>query len=49
MRRPRTKGRRAPSARIAGRSSFFGRTSHAGVAPERGISSTMVLALALAD
>ncbi|WP_369726283.1 M20/M25/M40 family metallo-hydrolase [Bradyrhizobium sp. LLZ17] len=28
---------------------IFGRASHAGVAPERGISSTMVLALALAD
>jgi hypothetical protein len=33
----------APSARIAGRSRFFGRASHAGVAPERGISSTMIL------
>jgi tripeptide aminopeptidase len=28
---------------------IFGRASHAGVAPERGISSTMILALALAD
>jgi tripeptide aminopeptidase len=28
---------------------IFGRVSHAGVAPERGISSTMILALALAD
>jgi tripeptide aminopeptidase len=27
----------------------FGKASHAGVAPERGISSTMILALALAD
>jgi tripeptide aminopeptidase len=28
---------------------IFGRASHAGVAPERGISSTMILALALAE
>ena len=28
---------------------IFGRASHAGVAPERGISATMILALALAD
>lgn len=28
---------------------IFGRASHAGVAPERGISSTMILGLALAD
>jgi tripeptide aminopeptidase len=28
---------------------IFGRASHAGAAPERGISSTMILALALAD
>lgn len=28
---------------------IFGRASHAGVAPERGISSTMIMALALAD
>jgi tripeptide aminopeptidase len=28
---------------------IFGRASHAGVAPERGISSTMIAALALAD
>jgi len=28
---------------------IFGRASHAGVAPERGISSTMILALALSD
>src|SRR6478752_568220 len=28
---------------------IFGRASHAGVAPERGISSTLILALALAD
>src|SRR5689334_4254762 len=28
---------------------IFGRASHAGVAPERGISSTIILALALAD
>src|SRR5271156_6077280 len=28
---------------------IFGRASHAGVAPEQGISSTMILALALAD
>ena len=28
---------------------ILGRASHAGVAPERGISSTMILALALAD
>jgi tripeptide aminopeptidase len=28
---------------------IFGRASHAGVAPERGISATMIMALALAD
>src|SRR5207247_1315977 len=28
---------------------IFGRASHAGVAPERGISSTMILGLALAE
>src|SRR6201999_4559448 len=28
---------------------IFGRASHAGAAPERGISATMILALALAD
>ena len=28
---------------------IFGRASHAGVAPERGISATLVLAVALAE
>ena len=39
--------RRRRRGSLAGR--VFGRASHAGVAGERGISSTMILALALAD